>query len=66
MNKMGKHFFIYHSWYTFSFDSAYKKPPLIKVAISSGVILVLSYRGYKQKTIKLISYYMIDILFTKP
>ena len=61
MNKLGKHFFIYHSWYTFNFDSAYKKPPLIKVAIFSCVILVLStYRICKQKAIKLIPYYMID------
>ena len=28
-----QHFFIYHSWYTSNFESVYKKPPIIKVAI---------------------------------
>ena len=35
----------YHSWYTFNFESAYKKPHFIKVAILSDLSLVLSYCG---------------------
>ena len=41
------------------------KPSFVKVAIFSDVILVSNYGGCKDETIKLIPYYMIDILFTK-
>ena len=33
MFKFGKNFFIYDSRYTSNFESTYKKPPFIKVAI---------------------------------
>ena len=39
----------YHSWYTFNFESAYKKPHFIKVAILSDLSLVLSYCGCRER-----------------
>ena len=46
-----------------SFESAYKKPPFIKKAIFSDVILVSDYHGCKGETIKFILYYIIDIIY---
>ena len=54
---------IYHSWHTFNFDTTYKKPPFIKVVIFSDGVLVSNYHGCKGKAIKLIPYYMIDIIY---
>ena len=48
--------------YTSNFKTTYKKPPFIKVAIFSDIVLVSNYHGYKGETIKLIPYYMIDII----
>ena len=62
LNKLGKHFFIYHSWQTFNFESTYKKPPFIKVAIFSDIILVSNYHGCKEEAINLIPQYLIDII----
>ena len=31
--KLGEHFFFYYSWYTSNFETTYKKPPIIKLAI---------------------------------
>ena len=41
------------------FESTYKKPSFIKVAIFSDVILVSSYPSCNRKTINLIPHYMI-------
>ena len=60
---MGQHFFIYHSWYTSNFETTYKKPPFIQVAIFFDVDLVSNYHGCKGEAIKLIPYYMIDIIY---
>ena len=35
ISKLGKQFFIYHTWYTSNFETTYKKPPFINVAIFS-------------------------------
>ena len=61
--KLDQHFFIYHSWYTSNFETTYKKPPFIKVAIFSSVVLVSNYHGCKGEAIKLISYFMMDIIY---
>ena len=41
----------------------YKKPPFIKVAIFSDVILVSNYHGCKEEVINLIPHYLIDIIY---
>ena len=61
--KLGWHFFIYHYWYISNFESTYKKPLLIKVAIFPDVILVSNYHACKGEAIKLIPYYMVDIIY---
>ena len=49
--------------YLFIFESTYKKPPFIKVAIFSDVILVSNYHGCKEEVINLIPHYLIDIIY---
>ena len=44
-----------------SFESAYKRPAVFKVAIFYDVILVSNYLCRKGETIKLIPYFMIDV-----
>ena len=57
-------FFIYHSWYTSNFETAYKKPPFYHGNyFFSDVVLVSNYHGCKGETIKLIPYYMVDIIY---
>ena len=51
---MGYHFFMYHSWYTSNFESP---------NTFFDVILVSSYHGCKGENVKLIPYYMIDIIY---
>ena len=51
---MGYHFFMSHSWYTSNFESP---------NIFFDVILVSSYHGCKGENVKLIPYYMIDIIY---
>ena len=59
---MGKHFFIYDSWYTLNFETTDKMPPFIKVAIFCDTVLVSNYHSCKGEAIKLITYCMIDII----
>ena len=61
--KLSQHLFIYHSLYTYNFESTYKKPPFIKAAIFFDAILVSKQHGCKGETIKLIPYDMIDIIW---
>ena len=43
--------------------STYKKPPFIRVAFFSDVILVPNYHGCKEEIINLIPHYLIDIIY---
>ena len=61
--KLSQHLFIYHSCYTSNFESTYKKPLFIKVAIFSDVILVSKYHGCKGGTTNPMQFYMIDIIY---
>ena len=63
MHKLGQHLFIYHSWQTSNFESTHKKPPFIKVAIFSDVILVSNYTGCKEEVINLTPHYLIHIFY---
>ena len=55
--------FIIHFWYTSNFETTYKNPPFIKVDISSDVVLLSNYYDCKGKAIKLIPFYMIDVIY---
>ena len=57
---MGRYFFVFHSWYTVNFESANKKPPFIKVAISFWCNFSIKLSKLQRREIKLISYYKID------
>ena len=46
-----------------NFESTYKNPPFIKVAVFADVILVSNYHGCKEGIINLIPHYMIDIIY---
>ena len=46
----------------FLFKSTYKKPPFIKGAIFSDVILVSNHHGCKVEAINLMPHYLIDII----
>ena len=61
--KFSSHFFIYHSWHTSNFAPTCNKPPFIKVAIFSDVVLISNYYGCKGVAIKLMPYYMINIIY---
>ena len=53
-----------HSWYTFNFECAYKKPSFIKVTVFfSDAILVSNYQQSNRETMKLLSYYLYDRYF---
>ena len=60
---MSQRLFIYHSCYTSNFESTYKNPLFVKVAIFSDLILVSKYHGCKGGTTKPMQYYMIDIIY---
>ena len=49
--------------YLFIFESTYKKPPFIKVAIFSDVILVSNYHGCRREAIYSVPHYLIDIIY---
>ena len=47
----------------FHFESTYKKPPFIRVAIFSDVNSISNHHGCKGETIKLITYCLKDIIY---
>ena len=57
------HFFIYHFWYTSKFKTTYRKPPFIKAAIFFWCSFSIRLSGCKGEAIKLIPYYMKDIIY---
>ena len=63
MHKLGQHLFIYHSWQTSNFESTHKKPPFIKVAIFSDVILVSNYHGCKEEVANKLNTTLFDIVY---
>ena len=53
---------IYHSYQTPNFESTYKEPPFIRLALFSDIVLVSNYHGCKGEAINLLC---MMILFTK-
>ena len=54
----------YHFWYTSNFETAYRKPLFIKLAIFLMCLaLVSNYHSWKGELIKLIPQYMVDIIY---
>ena len=55
---------IYHTSYTSSIETTYKRPPFIKVAIVFWCSFIKNHHGgCTVETIKLIPYYIIDIIY---
>ena len=55
--KIGLTLNFFYSWYISNFQTTYKKPPFIKAAIFSDIVLVSNYHGCKTEERKLIPYY---------